>query len=94
MRWFSRADYGRLMATDKSIHEHITELIAQEHELRAQLGRGDISRDEENAALRAIEVQLDQSWDLLRQRQARRDAGQSPDEASTRSADVVENYLD
>ncbi|GAC66566.1 DUF2630 family protein [Gordonia soli] len=82
------------MAADKSIHDHITQLIAEEHELRAKLGRGEISADEENARLKELEVALDQSWDLLRQRQARRDAGENPDDAQVRSADVVENYLE
>ncbi|GAB36658.1 hypothetical protein GOOTI_232_00150 [Gordonia otitidis NBRC 100426] len=82
------------MATDKQIHEHITDLIAEEHELRSKLGRGDITPDEENSRLSQIEVSLDQAWDLLRQRQAKRDAGQDPDAASTRPADVVEKYLD
>jgi hypothetical protein len=37
-------------------------------------------------------VQLDQCWDLLRQRRARRAAGQDPDAAAVRPADVVEHY--
>lgn len=82
------------MVTDKSIHQHITDLIAEEHELRAQLGNGEISREQENARLKQIEASLDQSWDLLRQRQARRDAGFNPDDAQARPADFVENYLD
>ncbi|MFW0787180.1 DUF2630 family protein [Gordonia sp. CPCC 206044] len=82
------------MATDKSIHDHISELIAEEHELRSQLGRGEISRDEENSRLADVEVSLDRCWDLLRQRQAKRDAGSDPDDAAVRSADVVEKYLD
>ena len=82
------------MATDKQIHEHINDLIAEEHELRAKVGRGDITPDEENSRLSQVEVSLDQAWDLLRQRQAKRDAGQDPDSAATRPADVVEKYLD
>ncbi|AZG48602.1 DUF2630 family protein [Gordonia insulae] len=82
------------MATDKSIHTHITELISEEHDLRDRLGRGEITRAEENSRLQALEISLDQCWDLLRQRQARRDAGADPDDASVRPADVVEKYLD
>lgn len=82
------------MASDKSIHDHITQLIAEERDLRGRLGRGEISRDEENRRLRDLEVSLDQCWDLLRQRQARRDAGVDPDDASVRPADVVEKYLE
>ncbi|MFW0792414.1 DUF2630 family protein [Gordonia sp. CPCC 205515] len=80
------------MATDKSIHQHITDLVAEEHELRQQLSSGEISRDEENSRLKEVEVSLDQCWDLLRQRQARRDAGFNPDDAQVRPADVVEDY--
>ena len=47
---------------------------------------------EESEKLRTIEVALDQCWDLLRQRRARRNAGQDPDEAAARPAPVVENY--
>ena len=47
---------------------------------------------EEEERLRTIEVALDQCWDLLRQRRARRHAGQDPDEAKPRPAPVVENY--
>ncbi|MYR04848.1 DUF2630 family protein [Gordonia sp. SID5947] len=82
------------MATDKTIHAHITDLIAEERELRDKLGRGEISREEENSRLRDVEVSLDQCWDLLRQRQAKRDAGADPDDASVRPADTVEKYLD
>lgn len=82
------------MATDKSIHDHINELIGEEHDLRSRRERGEIDRDEERRRLNDIEVSLDQAWDLLRQRKAKRDAGEDPNEASVRSADVVEKYLD
>jgi hypothetical protein len=42
--------------------------------------------------LAAIEVELDQCWDLLRQRRAKREFGDNPDEASVRPPDIVENY--
>jgi hypothetical protein len=77
---------------DKSIHDHINELIATEHELRAKLAQGDVAAPEERAQLREAEVQLDRLWDLLRQRQARREFGQDPEDATERPADVVENY--
>jgi hypothetical protein len=48
--------------------------------------------DDDHERLRAIEVALDQCWDLLRQRRARRATGQDPDDAVARPADVVENY--
>lgn len=81
------------MTTDKSIHDHINELVAEEKSLRDQLGKGEITRDEEHTRLSKLEVELDQAWDLLRQRSAKRQYGEQPDEAAERSADVVEKYL-
>ncbi len=49
--------------------------------------------DEQLARLRAVEVQLDQCYDLLRQRRARRAAGLDPNDAAVRDEGVVENYL-
>jgi len=80
--------------TDRDTLAHIRDLVAQEKALRAELQHGDITESEEHDELRRIETQLDQCWDLLRQRQARRRAGQNPDDASARPADVVENYLE
>ena len=76
---------------DSSIREHIESLVAEEHRLlehgeRAALTPADAER------LHSIEVQLDQYWDLLRQRRARRDAHQNPGEAHIRPPDVVEHY--
>jgi len=82
------------MTTDRSIHEHINELVAEEKVLRDQLSAGTISQGEERERLGALEVELDQAWDLLRQRKARREFGESPDDAAERPAGVVENYLD
>jgi hypothetical protein len=42
--------------------------------------------------LQEIKVQLDQVYDLLHQRQGRRDAGEDPAEAELRPAEVVEDY--
>jgi hypothetical protein len=81
------------MTTDQGIHEHINSLVAEEKSLRDQLGDGAIGRDEEHARLRALEVELDRAWDLLRQRKALRETGGSEDDASERSGDVVEKYL-
>ncbi|MBO9523997.1 MAG: DUF2630 family protein [Nocardioidaceae bacterium] len=81
------------MTSDRGIHEQISDLVAQEHELRTQLQAGEIKPDEERARLRDLEVQLDQCWDLLRQRQALRDAGEDPSAAAVRPANEVEGYL-
>lgn len=77
---------------DSGIRQHIDDLVAEERGLRARLSRGEISRDEEHARLREVETELDQYWDLLRQRDARRDAGEDPDAAAVRPPNVVENY--
>lgn len=49
--------------------------------------------DTDRRRLEAVSVELDRCWDLLRQRRALRDAGQSPDAAEPRDADTVERYL-
>lgn len=79
---------------DRQILRHISELIESEKDLRARLGAGAISESEEHEKLTAIETELDQAWDLLRQRRALREFGGNADTAHTRSADQVENYLD
>ena len=81
------------MAEDVEIRHRITELVDLERSLRQQLSAGQISTDEEHARLRRVETELDQCWDLLRQRQALRDAGQDPAGAAARSESTVEGYL-
>jgi hypothetical protein len=76
---------------DPDILVTIDELAHEEHRLREAEGRGDLD-DREKERLSSIEVQLDQCWDLLRQRRARRGAGLDPDEADVRSTDTVEHY--
>jgi hypothetical protein len=80
------------MADDVSIQHHIKSLIDEERELRSALQSGSITVDEEHNRLRSLEVELDQCWDLLRQRRARREFGQDPDEAEVRSERTVEGY--
>lgn len=76
---------------DLDVVRRIGELSDEEHDLeRAHIGEE--WSDEESERLRAIEVALDQCWDLLRQRRARRSAGQDPDDAAVRPADTVEGY--
>lgn len=74
--------------TDGSVLRHIEELVSQEHQLQAQTSLS----EEELARLKAVEVELDQSWDLLRQRRALRASGQDPDKAQVRAPDIVEHY--
>ncbi len=77
---------------DKQILGHIDELIQTEHELRAKLATGALHSDEERTRLLAAEEALDQCWDLLRQRRARREFGADPDEAAVRPVSEVEGY--
>lgn len=76
---------------DKSVLHRIGELADEEQTLEeAHVGTA-LSEDEHHR-LRSIEVELDQCWDLLRQRRARRSAGQDPDGAAVRPESVVERY--
>ena len=78
--------------SDEDIQARIKGLIDQEHALRQRLSAGEISHEAEHADLARLEVELDQCWDLLRQRRARREFGQDPDETAVRDAGTVENY--
>jgi predicted nuclease with TOPRIM domain len=80
------------VAEDIDIQQHIKGLIDEEHGLRDRLSAGEISVEEENQRLRSLEVELDQCWDLLRQRRARREFGDDPGAAEVRDAGTVENY--
>jgi len=77
---------------DKQILTHINELIETEHKLRQQLANGELSSTEEHQQLRSTEEALDQCWDLLRQRRARKEFGESPDGAAARPVNEVEHY--
>jgi predicted nuclease with TOPRIM domain len=79
--------------TDRDTLGHIRELVAEEKALRAQLQHREITTSEEQERLRRLEVELDQCWDLLRQRRALRDSGGDPRAAEVRPADEVEGYL-
>lgn len=76
---------------DAQIREHIESLVDEEHRLLEHGENGRLT-DEDRSRLDAISVQLDRYWDLLRQRRARRRAGQDPGVAQMRSEDVVEHY--
>jgi hypothetical protein len=78
--------------TDQPVFARINALAAEEEQLweRASGGGGLSTADEQR--LDAIQVQLDQCYDLLHQRQARRSAGMDPDGAAVRPVDVVERY--
>ncbi|HEY4795284.1 MAG TPA: DUF2630 family protein [Mycobacterium sp.] len=78
---------------DNAALSRINELVAEEKALREQLQHGKISESEENKRLRQLEIELDQCWDLLRQRRALRETGGDPRDAAVRPADEVEGYL-
>jgi Protein of unknown function (DUF2630) len=78
---------------DKTLLDQINELAAEEHVLFQKESRGEATA-EDVERLRHLEVTLDQSWDLLHQRRARRDAGLDPDDAKVRDERTVEGYVD
>ncbi|MGZ9276774.1 MAG: DUF2630 family protein [Candidatus Limnocylindrales bacterium] len=77
---------------DPTIFEHINELSAEEEELWGRAGTGGGLDATEIARLDEIKVELDQAYDLLHQRQARRSVGLDPDDASLRPPEIVERY--
>jgi uncharacterized protein DUF2630 len=81
------------MADDGDIQARIRTLIDQEHQLRESLAEGEITASEEHEQLKSLEVELDQCWDLLRQRRAKREYGEDPESAQVRDPGTVETYL-
>ena len=75
-------------STEAPVLARIQRLVADEHTLRNKVSLNATEKDQ----LAAIEVDLDRCWDLLRQRRALREFGQSPDAAHVRPAEVVEKY--
>jgi hypothetical protein len=78
---------------DADILSKDRELVDEEHALRASVGAGAIGLKEEHQRLQLVEHSLDQCWDLLRQRESRREAGQDLNPVSVRSVDEVERHL-
>jgi hypothetical protein len=76
---------------DPQIHGAIDRMVAEEHELWQREAAGEAT-DSDRQKLETLRVSLDQCWDLLRQRRARRDAGRDPDAAELRAPEVVERY--
>jgi hypothetical protein len=74
--------------TDDSILKHIERLVSEEQKL---YGKQDVN-DTEQVRLEKLQVELDQCWDLLRQRRALREFGKDPDRAAVRPAAIVEKY--
>ena len=82
--------------SDESIAAQIEHLVSEEHKLRnrEEADSADVDALEaDNDRLRAVEVELDRCWDLLRRRRALREASGDPNQAEARDADTVERYL-
>src|SRR5438132_12893625 len=79
------------LVEDPQIHGAIDRMVDEEHQLWQREAAGEAT-DADRLRLEELRVSLDQCWDLLRQRRARRDAGQNPDGAELRSPQVVERY--
>ena len=80
--------------SDETIAASIERLVGEERELRRReaADRDSDALEADRERLRAVEVELDRCWDLLRQRRALRDAGSDPDQAQVRDPDTVERY--
>ncbi len=77
---------------DEDMIGRIDELVEEEQRLHGRASHGESLSDDDRNRLSQVEVQLDQCWDLLRQRRARRDAGQDPEDVAVRPEGVVEHY--
>lgn len=77
---------------DREILAAVSEMVSEEHQLRSRVQAGSVAPEDERDRLARLEESLDQCWDLLRQRRARRAAGQDPDDAQVRGVREVEGY--
>ena len=75
--------------TDGAVLRRIEELVSQEHGFQEQ----ELLSDDDLAKLRGVQGELDQSWDLLRQRRALRAAGHDPNKAQVRPPEIVQKYV-
>ena len=78
---------------DRTILNRISELVDEEHRLRARAQEADEGTGDDQGRLRELEKSLDQCWDLLRRRRAARQAGADPDQTDVRPKPEVESYL-
>ena len=77
---------------DTEVLREIEALVEEEHELYARGETEHVLTEDEQARLEALQVQLNQFWDLLRRRRATRDYGGDPDQETLRDAETVKNY--
>ena len=76
---------------DTEILARMDKLVDEERRLRDSSAQGELHHAD-TQRLRALEVSLDQCWDLLRQRRGKRHSGADPDEAAPRDPQTVEHY--
>ena len=88
VRWGDSPDEGESM-NDEDILTRIQALVEEEHSLREDTGDGQVP---DRARLKQVEESLDQCWDLLRQRRAKKESGENPNEAEARPVSEVEGY--
>jgi hypothetical protein len=74
---------------EHDIFDRINALVDEEHKLR----EGTEHTDDQRARMSKLEADLDQCWDLLRQRRAKRQYDENPDDANARPESTVESYL-
>jgi hypothetical protein len=80
--------YGKREPRPVRVKPHINRLVKEEERL---YGKNELTGDD-RGRLAELKVELDQCWDLLRQRRALREFDQDPDKARVRPAEIVENY--
>ena len=80
------------MPSDEQIQSVIERLETEREAIRHREGASDPNLQQDSERLEEIRLELDQLWDLVRQRQALRDAGEDPNKAHERSRRTVENY--
>jgi hypothetical protein len=78
---------------DRQVLDEMKRIVDREHQLRAEVEQGQLDAGIEQAEMKRLEAVLDQCWDLLRQRRARRDANQDEEDAQVRPVSQVEGYL-
>jgi len=77
---------------DQDVIDQINQLAGEEHQLFERESKGEAS-EADRERLKRLQVTLDQCWDLLHQRRARRTAGMDPDQAQVRDEKTVEGYV-
>ena len=77
---------------DKQLHERISKLVAERSAGLKEGHIGSRATPEQEHRLREVQIALDQAWDLLRQRRARREFKQDASITSARPPEVVEGY--